>query len=87
MHFRTFNEHLRWQMTKQIAHIWRCLRRKSGEVGRFVDADALLQPITNVESVAADVGGVRLDGLLYQEKYGQALSLANALISGHPGDW
>lgn len=53
-------------------------------LGRFVDADALLQPITNVESVAADVGGVRLDGLLYQEKYGQALSLANALISGHP---
>jgi serine/threonine protein kinase len=53
-------------------------------LGRFVDAEALLQPSAKVESVAADVGGVRLDGLLYQEKYSQALSLANDLISGHP---
>jgi serine/threonine protein kinase len=54
------------------------------KLGRFADADALLQSIDGVPAVAADVGNVRLEALLIQEKYSQALPLTNTLITGHP---
>ena len=54
------------------------------KLGRFADANLLLQQIEGIESLSADINSIRVDVLLYQEKYDKALSLINLSMVGHP---
>lgn len=53
------------------------------KLGRFGDAERLLRPITDT-LFAADVGDVRADSLLKQDRYSEALALTTDLLAGDP---